>query len=73
VSRTATARWLAENGTAGAVSSVAPWGRTRGKHPHCPVDETRELVVAGRIIDPEQVDIYEAADALGTDTAGRRR
>jgi hypothetical protein len=69
VSRTAAARWLAENGTAGAVSSSAPW--RRGGRAQRPVDETRELVVDGHVVDPEQIDIWEAADELDADTHDR--
>jgi hypothetical protein len=60
-------RWLAVNGTSGPMSQAAPWWRTRGKRAHRRVDETRELVVSGRVVDPEQVDIWEAGDALATE------
>jgi hypothetical protein len=63
------ARWLAANGTRGAVTSTAPW--RRGGRAYRPIDETQELVVDGHVIDPEQVDIWEAADELDTET--RRR
>jgi hypothetical protein len=60
------ARWIAANGHAGPVASTAPW-RRGGRAQH-PIDETRELLVDGNVVDPEQIDIWEASDELDTET-----
>jgi hypothetical protein len=59
------ASWLAADGTRGSVISTAPW--RRGGRAYRPIDETRELLVDGHVVDPEQVDIWEAADELDTE------
>jgi hypothetical protein len=63
------ARWISENGTCGPVTSTAPW--RRGSRGEPPIDETRELVIDGHVIDPNQIDIWEATDELDTEAHHR--
>jgi hypothetical protein len=67
--RGSAACWVAENGTRWPVASTAPW--RRGGRGQVPTDETRELVIDGHVVDPEQVASWQAADELDTDARHR--
>jgi hypothetical protein len=68
-------RWIVENGTRGPVTSTAPW--RRGARGEAPIDGTCEFVIDAYVIDPNQIDIWEATDELDVEalprTALRRR